>query len=473
MPPNATAARKNIATVCIGMARASRAKRFVGRFGGIERPREALFFAVVTGAVPEPRPRYARGAVAAVDLPVRILAEDVKDEEILGNQNIAFHADDFRDVGDLARTVAQALAVDDNVDGGRNHRANRVHGKPIAAHGDHGLESRQRLARRVRVHGAHRTVVAGVHRLQQVKSFRPTHLADDDPIRPHAQAVAHEIAHGHLALAFEVGRPGLQPHHVGLLQLQFGGVFAGDDTLAVVDELGETIEKRRLARARAARNQRIHPATADDAQNLGSLRRDGAELDQLVERELVLPEFADRQRRAVDGEGRRDDVDARAVGKARIADRRGFVDATADLADDPLTDIEELLVVAEADTGLLDLALDFDVDRAGAVYHDVGDVIAREQRLERSESKHVVAYIVEQFFLLGDRHHDVLDRDDLVDDIADLFARRLRVEAGKLREINGFDERAENDALGLVIGVRAVRVDRRHVHGDRGRARAG
>ena len=41
-----------------------------------------------------------------------------------------------------------------------------------------------------------------------------------------------------------------------------------------------------------------------------------------------------------------------------------FVDAAADLADDALADVQQLLVVAEADAGLLDLAGDFDVDRA-------------------------------------------------------------------------------------------------------------
>jgi hypothetical protein len=39
-----------------------------------------------------------------------------------------------------------------------------------------------------------------------------------------------------LALAFEVRRAGFEAHHVRLLQLQFGGVFAGDDALARVDE---------------------------------------------------------------------------------------------------------------------------------------------------------------------------------------------------------------------------------------------
>ena len=197
-------------------------------------------------------------------------------------------------------------------------------------------------------------------------------------------------------------------------------------------------------------------------QDLGAFRRDRAELDQLVERELVLLELADGERGAVERERRHDHVDARAVRQARVADRRGFVDAPADLADDALADVEKLLVVAEADAGLLNLAGDFDVDRAGAVHHDVGDVVARQQRLERAVAEHVVADVVEQLFLLGDRHHDVLDRDDLVDDVADFLARGIGVEPRELREIDRLDQRAEDRALGLVVAFGAPRCRSAH-----------
>ena len=99
--------------------------------------------------------------------------------------------------------------------------------------------------------------MAGVHGLQQVEGFRSAHFADDDAFGAHAQAVAHQIAHGDLALAFQIGRPRFQPHHVRLLQLQFGGVFAGDDAFFFVDERGQAVEQRGLARAGAARDQHI------------------------------------------------------------------------------------------------------------------------------------------------------------------------------------------------------------------------
>ena len=133
-----------------------------------------------------------------------------------------------------------------------------------------------------------------------------------------------------------------------------------------------------------------------------------------------------------------------------------FVDAAADLADDALADVEQLLVVAEADAGLLDLAVDFDVDLLGAVDHDVGDVVAGQQRLQRAVAEHVVADVLEQFLLLGDRHREILDRDDVVDDVADFLARALRLELGELRQVDRVDQRREDLALGVVVGFAAL-----------------
>jgi hypothetical protein len=110
------------------------------------------------------------------------------------------------------------------------------------------------------------------------------------------------------------------------------------------------------------------------------------------------------------------------------------------------------LIVAKANACFLDLALDFDVNRARAVDHDVGDVIAREQRFQGTESENVVADIVKQVFLLSDRHHDTLDRNDLIDNVANFFARRVDIQPRQLREIDRLDQRTENGALGLVVG---------------------
>ncbi len=162
------------------------------------------------------------------------------------------------------------------------------------------------------------------------------------------------------------------------------------------------------------------------SQDLGALRRDGPELDQLIERQLALLKLTNSEGRAIDGKWRNDGVDTGAVGETGVADRRGFIDAAADLADDALTNVEQLLIVAKANARSLNFTADFDEDRAGTVHHDVGDVVSRKQRLKRAVAEDIVADIVEQFLLLGNRHHDVLDRDDFVDDVAGFLPELTR-----------------------------------------------
>ena len=118
-------------------------------------------------------------------------------------------------------------------------------------------------------------------------------------------------------------------------------------------------------------------------------------------------------------------------------------------------------VVGEAHAGLLHLAGDLDVGGAGAVDHDVGDVVAGQQRLERAVAQHVVADVLEQLLLLGNRHHDVLDLDDLADDVADLLARRGRLQLGELRQVDGVDQRVEDRRLDVVVLFRVPPLRRR------------
>src|SRR3954469_16006136 len=435
-------------------------------FGGVERGRKPLLLVVIPRALPEFGTPDPGRAVPADNLAVGVLADHVVEEHVLGDDGVAFHAHHLGNVGDAARTVAQTGGLDDDVDRGADHLAYRARGQREAAHRDHGFAARQRLARVVGVQRSHRTVVTGVHGLQQIERLGSADFADDDAFRAHTQAVAHQFAHRDLAFAFDVGRAGFQPHHVRLLQLKFGRVFAGDDALILLDELGQAVQQRGLAGAGTAGDQHVAADTADDLQDLRAFRRDRAELDQLVERQLVLLELTNGERGPVDRQRRNDGVDAGAVGQAGVADRRGFVDAATDLADDTLADVEQLLVVAEANAGLLDLARDFDEHRTGAVDHDVGDVVARQQWLQRAVAEHVVADVVEQLFLLGNRHHDVLDRDDLVDDVADFLARRLAVELGELGKVDRLDQGTEDGRLDLVVIVGSPRL-----HGGRGRRR--
>src|SRR5277367_6288132 len=74
------------------------------------------------------------------------------------------------------------------------------------------------------------------------------------PVWAHAQGVAQQVAHRDLAGAFEVGRAGLQPHDVGLLQLQLGGILDRHGALGRVDQPRQRVQQGRLAGSRATRN---------------------------------------------------------------------------------------------------------------------------------------------------------------------------------------------------------------------------
>lgn len=105
---------------------------------------------------------------------------------------------------------------------------------------------------------------------------------------------------------------------------------------------------------------------------------------------------------------------------------------------------------AKAHTGLLHLAADFDERRAGAGDHDIGDVVARQAALavripeRRCRCPRAV-------LLLGNRHHDVLDLDDLADDVANFFARSAAIQLGKLRQVDGVDQCIEHRRLDIVV----------------------
>ena len=78
------------------------------------------------------------------------------------------------------------------------------------------------------------------------------------------------------------------------------------------------------------------------------------------------------------------------VGEARVDHRRRLVDAAADLRHDLVDDAAQVRLVREADGRLVELAAALDPDVVGAVAHDLGDRVVREQALERPVAEDVV-----------------------------------------------------------------------------------
>src|SRR6516162_4813897 len=103
-PPSAAAARKPSASACVFMTGpSSRLGR--GGVGGIQRRREPFLFAVIARPLPESRTADPGGAMFADDLAVGVLADHVVEEDVLGDDGVAFHAHHLGNVGDPARTI--------------------------------------------------------------------------------------------------------------------------------------------------------------------------------------------------------------------------------------------------------------------------------------------------------------------------------------------------------------------------------
>ena len=54
--------------------------------------------------------------------------------------------------------------------------------------------------------GTERAIMAGRHRLQHIEDLAAADLANDDPIGPHTQRIAHQLTRRDFAFAFDVGR---------------------------------------------------------------------------------------------------------------------------------------------------------------------------------------------------------------------------------------------------------------------------
>src|SRR3954451_869544 len=87
----------------------------------------------------------------------------LEDEDILHDDDVAFHPLDLGDVDDLPGPVLEAALLDDEVDRGGDLLAEATRGRFDAAQENHRLEPGEHVAGAVRVTGRHRAVVARVH----------------------------------------------------------------------------------------------------------------------------------------------------------------------------------------------------------------------------------------------------------------------------------------------------------------------
>ena len=120
--------------------------------------------------------RMPVGSQVAVDLALRD-ARLLEGEDLLHDDDVAFHALDLGDAGDPACAVLEAGLVDDEVDSGGDLLADGPQRQVHTGHEDHRLHAREHVAGAVGVTRRHRAVVAGVHGLEHVEGLAGTDLA--------------------------------------------------------------------------------------------------------------------------------------------------------------------------------------------------------------------------------------------------------------------------------------------------------
>ena len=139
----------------------------------------------------------------------------------------------------------------------RNLLADGGGGHIGAGQPDHQLQPAYGIFAIVGVNRGQRSVVSGVHRLQHVENFIASHLADNDAVRPHAQAVDQQMPLFDRPFSFDVRRAGFHRRHVLLTKVQLRGVLDRDDPFILPDVLRQHVQQRRFSCSRAADNENV------------------------------------------------------------------------------------------------------------------------------------------------------------------------------------------------------------------------
>ena len=127
--------------------------------------------------------------------------------------------------------------------------------------------------------------------------------------------------------------------------------------------------------------------------------------------------------------------------------RTRLVDTTADLGDDAIDDLHQVVVVAELDVGFLHLPVPLDIDVLGTVDQDVGDLAILQQHLQRAQAKRLVQHLVDQPFALAAIQQRVFGVAEMLDDQADFAPQRIALQLAHLVQIELVDKLAVNPSL--------------------------
>ena len=288
----------------------------------------------------------------------------------------------FGDGDDPPGAVGGPPQMHDGIDGGGHMVPDRLHSQAlIGGRGQRG-QAAQSVDRAVGVHCGEAPGVARVQGVQQIQRLRAPHLSHHQPVGTHPQRVAHEVADRHRPSTLAGLGPGLQPHHMGMLQLQLGGVLDGDDPLTVAHPAGQGVEQGGLARSRATADDEIGPPVHQLLEQSHHRRA-----REHLEGHVGHHEAANRHIGAVDRHRRDGHMDPGAVGQATVHAGGQLIDPAAQRGHDPLNDQVDRGPV-QRHPAPAHRAAPLDPHRTRSVDHHLAHRRVGEQRLQGAQAMH-------------------------------------------------------------------------------------
>ncbi len=148
----------------------------------------------------------------------------------------------FGDIGNQAATGGETGDLDDQVNGAGDLAAEGEEGDADVGHESHGFEAVAGVGGGGGVEGGEGAVVAGGHGLDHVEGLAAADFTDDDAVGAHAEGGDEEVADGDEAAAVGIGGAGFHLDDMGLLDLEFAGVFDDDDAFVIAEGGGEDVD---------------------------------------------------------------------------------------------------------------------------------------------------------------------------------------------------------------------------------------
>ncbi len=185
-------------------------------------------------------------------------------------------------------------------------------------------------------------------------------------------------------------------------------------------------------------------------------------VQQIFELEGIGAETANGDARAIQGQRRNDGVETRTVRQSRVDHRADFIDASSDVRDDPVDDLQQVGVVAKLDARPFHLAPAFDVDVLRSVDQNIADRMVLEEHLQRSQTKRLVEHLFDQAFPLVAVQERLFRVAQMFDDEADFAAQHVAFQFADFGQVELVDELAVDAAFEFVEFLGPGRVGRAH-----------